>query len=60
MTAPTTPALLYLDAVTVSFGLRNMPSYLGALTEMTRVIAPGGRLVCLELTPYRSWAASCP
>ena len=44
----------HFDAVTVSFGLRNMPSYLGALTEMTRVIAPGGRLVCLELTPYRT------
>jgi demethylmenaquinone methyltransferase/2-methoxy-6-polyprenyl-1,4-benzoquinol methylase len=42
------------DAVTVAFGLRNMPDYLGALTEMTRVIAPGGRLVCLELTPYRA------
>lgn len=39
------------DAVTVGFGLRNMPTYGGALTEMTRVLRPGGRLVCLETTP---------
>lgn len=42
------------DAVTVSFGLRNMPDYAAALQEMARVIKPGGRLVCLELTPYRA------
>ena len=39
------------DAVTVGFGLRNMPSYLGALREMARVLRPGGTLVCLETTP---------
>ena len=39
------------DAVTVGFGLRNMPSYLGALREMERVLRPGGTLVCLETTP---------
>ena len=44
----------HFDAVTVSFGLRNMRDYLAALTEMTRVIEPGGRFVCLELTPYRA------
>jgi demethylmenaquinone methyltransferase/2-methoxy-6-polyprenyl-1,4-benzoquinol methylase len=38
------------DAVTVGFGLRNMPSYAGALREMARVLRPGGRLVCLETT----------
>ena len=38
------------DAVTVAFGLRNMPSYPGALLEMARVLRPGGTLVVLETT----------
>lgn len=41
------------DACTVSFGLRNMADYERAVREMTRVLRPGGRWVCLELTPYR-------
>jgi demethylmenaquinone methyltransferase / 2-methoxy-6-polyprenyl-1,4-benzoquinol methylase len=40
-----------VDAVTVAFGLRNMPDYAAALREMARVVKPGGRLVCLETTP---------
>jgi demethylmenaquinone methyltransferase/2-methoxy-6-polyprenyl-1,4-benzoquinol methylase len=42
------------DAVTVAFGLRNMPSYPAALLEMRRVLRPAGRLVCLETTPFRA------
>jgi len=41
------------DAVTVAFGLRNMPDYSAAIVEMTRVLAPGGRLVILEMTPLQ-------
>jgi demethylmenaquinone methyltransferase/2-methoxy-6-polyprenyl-1,4-benzoquinol methylase len=41
------------DACTVAFGLRNMADYGAAVQEMTRVLRPGGRFVCLELTPYR-------
>ncbi|MCA9878985.1 MAG: ubiquinone/menaquinone biosynthesis methyltransferase [Thermomicrobiales bacterium] len=39
------------DAVTVGFGLRNMPDYLGALREVVRVLKPGGTFVCLETSP---------
>jgi demethylmenaquinone methyltransferase / 2-methoxy-6-polyprenyl-1,4-benzoquinol methylase len=42
------------DACTVSFGLRNMPDYAAALSEMARVLRPGGRFFCLELTPLRA------
>lgn len=42
------------DACTVSFGLRNMPDYQAAIAEMTRVLRPGGRFICLEMTPYRT------
>lgn len=39
------------DAVTIAFGLRNLPSYMEGLREMARVLRPGGRLVVLEMTP---------
>ena len=42
------------DAVTVGFGLRNMPDYLGALREVVRVLKPGGVFVCLETSPLPS------
>lgn len=37
-------------AVTVGFGLRNVIDPLAALREMTRVVRPGGRVICLELS----------
>ncbi|QAY64343.1 demethylmenaquinone methyltransferase [Xylanimonas allomyrinae] len=43
------------DAVTISFGLRNVVDTAGALREMLRVVRPGGRLVVCEFsTP--TWA----
>jgi demethylmenaquinone methyltransferase/2-methoxy-6-polyprenyl-1,4-benzoquinol methylase len=38
------------DAVTIGFGIRNIPDLAAALREMVRVVRPGGRVVCLELT----------
>jgi demethylmenaquinone methyltransferase / 2-methoxy-6-polyprenyl-1,4-benzoquinol methylase len=43
------------DAVTVSFGLRNMDDTVAALREMCRIVRPGGRLVICEVSqpPFR-------
>jgi demethylmenaquinone methyltransferase/2-methoxy-6-polyprenyl-1,4-benzoquinol methylase len=38
------------DAVTVGFGVRNLANLDRGLAEMARVLAPGGRLVILEIT----------
>ncbi|WP_432505750.1 demethylmenaquinone methyltransferase [Kineococcus arenarius] len=38
------------DAVTISFGLRNVVDVDGALREMSRVVRPGGRLVVCEFS----------
>ncbi len=43
------------DVVTVGFGLRNMPSYRGALEEMRRVLRPAGHLLILDFSVPRSW-----
>jgi demethylmenaquinone methyltransferase/2-methoxy-6-polyprenyl-1,4-benzoquinol methylase len=47
------------DAVTVGFGARNFADLDRGLAEMTRVTAPGGRVVVLEITtpqrPPVSW-----
>jgi demethylmenaquinone methyltransferase/2-methoxy-6-polyprenyl-1,4-benzoquinol methylase len=41
------------DAVTIAFGLRNLPDYAAGIAEMARVLAPGGRLLVLEFFPPR-------
>jgi len=44
------------DAVTVAFGMRNIPDTSLALIEIQRVLKPRGKFVCLELTrPDNSW-----
>jgi demethylmenaquinone methyltransferase/2-methoxy-6-polyprenyl-1,4-benzoquinol methylase len=43
----------HFDCVTVAFGLRNMTHKDRALSEMTRVLRPGGRLLVLEFS--RVW-----
>ncbi len=43
------------DALTVAFGLRNMPSYPGALREMRRVLRPGGGLLILDFSVPEGW-----
>ena len=40
----------HFAAATVSFGIRNVADLDGALTEMTRVVRPGGKVVVLEIT----------
>ena len=38
------------DAITMAYGIRNMPDRPRALSEMFRVLKPGGALVCLEFS----------
>lgn len=40
----------YFNCVSVAFGLRNMTRKQAALTEMLRVLRPGGRLLVLEFS----------
>lgn len=37
------------DALTIGFGIRNIPDKLQALKEMQRVVIPGGRVLVLEM-----------
>jgi len=46
------------DAVTISFGLRNMADRHLSLTEMHRVLRPGGRMFVLEFSQPAAWF--CP
>lgn len=39
------------DAVTIAFGLRNLPDYKRGVAEMVRVLKPGGRFLVLEFCP---------
>jgi demethylmenaquinone methyltransferase/2-methoxy-6-polyprenyl-1,4-benzoquinol methylase len=43
------------DAVTISFGLRNMGDLRKSLSEMRRVLRPGGRLFILEFSKPARW-----
>jgi demethylmenaquinone methyltransferase/2-methoxy-6-polyprenyl-1,4-benzoquinol methylase len=38
------------DAVTIAFGIRNVPRVEKALSEIYRVLKPGGRFLCLEFS----------
>jgi demethylmenaquinone methyltransferase/2-methoxy-6-polyprenyl-1,4-benzoquinol methylase len=54
------------DVVTIAFGLRNLPDYPRGVSEMARVLKPGGRLAVLEFLPpsgaarllFRSYVAT--
>ncbi len=54
-----------VDAVTISFGIRNVTNKVQALRDMRRVLRPGGRFLCLEFSkpinkavqkPYDLWS----
>jgi demethylmenaquinone methyltransferase/2-methoxy-6-polyprenyl-1,4-benzoquinol methylase len=44
-----------VDAVTIAFGLRNMADRHQALSEMRRVLRPGGSLFVLEFSQPDAW-----
>jgi demethylmenaquinone methyltransferase/2-methoxy-6-polyprenyl-1,4-benzoquinol methylase len=47
-----------LDAVTIAFGLRNMSDLRRCLTEMRRVLRPGGKMFILEFSQPDRWFRS--
>lgn len=46
-----------VDLLSVSFGLRNATHLTTALTEIHRVLKPGGSFVCLEFSRPAAWLA---
>ena len=44
------------DAITVAFGVRNFEDLRKGLSEMKRVLKPGGKLVVLEFSKPKQWA----
>lgn len=46
-----------IDAVTMAYGLRNMPERERALSEVMRVLTPGGSFTCLDFStpPHPLW-----
>jgi demethylmenaquinone methyltransferase / 2-methoxy-6-polyprenyl-1,4-benzoquinol methylase len=48
------------DCVTIGFGIRNLADVSVGLKEITRVVKPGGKVVCLEISKVTSPFLSIP
>ena len=46
-----------VDAIAISFGIRNVTDIEAALEEIVRVLKPGGRFFCLEFSSVDAWLA---